>query len=97
MAGRIHCDNGARLKVCFRRLNCPEHNPSDSGREDVLRTNLNHAGTSDLLNREEHPKIKIVSENNPPAGCGEVEDLRIGRAGFPYGRPASELLRIPCR
>jgi hypothetical protein len=84
MAGWIHCDQGACLKVYLRRLNRPKHNLSDGDREDILRTNLNHARASSLLNCKEHPEIKIVRENNPPVACGKLQDLGIGRAGLSH-------------
>jgi hypothetical protein len=59
-------------------LDGPEDDNSNCGGKNVLGSNLNHAWTVGLARREQHAKVKIVSENYEPVGVGVIEDPRIG-------------------
>jgi hypothetical protein len=61
------------------RLNGPQDYSSNCRWKNVLCSNLNHAWTTRLARREEHPEVKIVSEDHESVGGGVIHDPIVGR------------------
>lgn len=61
----------------LRGSNGAEHDGADGGRENVLRSDLNDAGSIGPQGCQQYTEIQVMSENDPAVRGCEIEDLRV--------------------
>jgi len=76
---RVYCDQGAGFQMGAAAVQGANDDLADSGREDVLRADLEDAWLASLSFREKGAEIEIVSEDDQSVCTGIVHDLGVWR------------------